>query len=190
LPLDRLDYIRISSLELAAEEIYRKNIPGSVAELGVYKGDFAKDINVVFPDRPFYLFDTFAGFDRRDVEWEINRGYSRGDQNFSDTSVADVLAKMSYPENCRVKQGFFPETAVNVPDDFCFVSIDTDLYEPILAGLRFFYPKLCQGGYIFVHDYNNQEYTGAAEAVRTFCREVGCSYVPIADIGGTVIITK
>lgn len=190
LPLKRLDYIRISCLELAAQEIYAKNIPGSVAELGVYQGDFAQDINAVFPDKSFYLFDTFTGFDRRDVAPEVNRRFSRANQDFSNTSVAAVLAKMPYPAQCIVKQGFFPETAADIQEKFCFVSIDTDLYEPIFAGLNYFYPRLCPGGYIFVHDFNNQEYPGAAEAVRAFCREFNCSYVPVADIGGTAIISK
>ena len=56
---------------------------------------------------------------------------------------------MAHPDNCIVKQGFFPETATDVEDTFCFVSIDTDLYEPIYQGLKFFYPKLEKGGYIF-----------------------------------------
>jgi O-methyltransferase len=50
------DYIRASALELAANEIYDQNIPGNAAELGVYRGDFAKLINEAFPDRILYLW--------------------------------------------------------------------------------------------------------------------------------------
>ncbi|MDQ4141631.1 MAG: TylF/MycF family methyltransferase [Bacteroidota bacterium] len=188
--LERLDYIRISCLELIAEEIYQKKLPGNVAELGVYQGDFAKDINQVFPDRKLYLFDTFEGFDIRDVSGDISRGFSAGDQDFSKTSVNLVLSKMPIPKNCIIKQGYFPQSAVGVEDTFCFVSIDADLYEPILAGLHFFYPRLCRGGYIFVHDFNNSAYPGAAEAIKEFCRQYQCSYVPVADNGGTAIIAK
>ena len=35
------DYIRFSSMELVAREIHERKIPGDVAELGVYRGDFA-----------------------------------------------------------------------------------------------------------------------------------------------------
>ena len=56
------DYIRISSLELVAKEIYENNIEGAVAELGVFRGRFAQFINQAFFDRDFYLFDTFEGF--------------------------------------------------------------------------------------------------------------------------------
>jgi O-methyltransferase len=64
------DYFRLSSLELAAYEIYANNIKGNVAELGVFRGDFAKFINMSFPDRKLYLFDTFEGFDKKDIEVE------------------------------------------------------------------------------------------------------------------------
>jgi O-methyltransferase len=61
------DYFRVSSLELVAYEIYSNNVKGNVAELGVFRGDFAKHINVAFPDRKLYLFDTFDGFNEKDI---------------------------------------------------------------------------------------------------------------------------
>jgi O-methyltransferase len=188
--LDRLDYIRISTLELCAHEVNEKNVQGNAAELGVYKGDFAKEINAAFPNRKLYLFDTFEGFDNRDVATEVNKGFSTGMQDFSDTSVEAVLSKMPYKKNCIVCKGFFPDSAKFIEDKFCFVSIDADLYEPILAGLNYFYPRLEAGGYIFVHDFNNEEYKGARRAVIDFCQRNQISYLPIADIGGTVVITK
>jgi O-methyltransferase len=61
------DYIRLSTLELISFEIVKKDLKGNVAELGVYKGKFARYLNHFFPDRKLYLFDTFEGFDNRDV---------------------------------------------------------------------------------------------------------------------------
>ncbi|MBD3240879.1 MAG: methyltransferase, partial [Chitinivibrionales bacterium] len=52
---DRMDYVRLNCLELAAFEIREKQIPGSAAEVGVYRGDFACKINEAFPDRTLYL---------------------------------------------------------------------------------------------------------------------------------------
>ena len=64
------DYIRLATLELVSYEIAKKNLAGNVAELGVYKGKFARYLNQYFPDRLLYLFDTFEGFDNRDIERE------------------------------------------------------------------------------------------------------------------------
>ncbi len=184
------DYIRLATLELVSYEIEQKQLQGAVAELGVYKGKFARYINQYFSKRTFYLFDTFEGFDKRDVADETSKGFSKGDQDFSDTSAEAVLQRMPFPQQCKIRKGFFPQTAEGLDEQFVFVSLDTDLYEPIYAGLVYFYPRLVSGGYIFVHDYNNDNYKGAAEAVNRFCKEHNTGFVPIPDSGGTVVITK
>lgn len=185
-----MDYMRFSSLELCAFEIYDRDIEGSIAELGVYKGEFAEQISKAFPDRTFYLFDTFAGFDKRDIIIDQEDKFSSGDQDFSDTSVEFVLKRINHPYRVEVKQGYFPETAKDVDDTFVFVSIDTDLYLPIYEGLKFFYPRLQKGGSIFVHDYNNDEYKGAKKAVRDFSIEFGIGFFPLSDCTGSAIFTK
>jgi O-methyltransferase len=187
------EYIRASSLELIANEIYDKNIVGSVAELGVYRGDFARIINAAFPDRKLYLFDTFEGFDERDVEIEKENGFSRGDQDFSETSMELVLSKMKHKENCIIKKGYFPESinfGGEINDTFSFVSIDVDLYEPMCKGLNYFYDKLNYGGYIMLHDYNNKCYTGIKVALRNFSEERKVPYFPLCDAAGSAIIMK
>ena len=187
------DYVRLSSLELVAEVIYENKIGGSVAELGVFRGDFARYINLAFPDRKLYLFDTFEGFSEKDimVEEEIRGGEVTGLHDFSSIDIDIVLNKMKYRENCIVKKGYFPETASDVDDTFAFVSIDTDLFEPIYNGLVFFYPRLKQGGYIFVHDVVDFPlYSGAKLAVKKFCQENDVSYFPLSDICGTAVIIK
>lgn len=35
-----------------------------------FRGEFAKYIHRAFPHSKLYLFDTFEGFDQRDVEYE------------------------------------------------------------------------------------------------------------------------
>ena len=184
------DYIRLATLELISDEIRRKNVGGNVAELGVYKGKFARYINQYFKDRTLYLFDTFEGFDDRDLHREQTERFSTGTQDFSSTSIQSVLKQMSYPEKCIPVKGFFPDTTRGIDGSFAFVSLDADLYEPIYAGLVFFYPRLEKGGYIFIHDFNNDHYKGARKAVEQFCSEQGINFVPIPDSGGSAIIAK
>ena len=47
------DYVRLATLELVSNEINKKNLEGHVAELGVYKGKFARYINKFFPIATF-----------------------------------------------------------------------------------------------------------------------------------------
>jgi O-methyltransferase len=190
------DFVRCSSLELVGQEIYENNISGAVAEVGVFRGEFAQFINLTFPDRKFYLFDTFEGFDKNDIKIEMERGYSSDllsdnrDDDFTNTSVKFVLNKMKYPNNCIIKKGYFPQTAENLDEKFAFVSLDTDLFEPIYSGLKYFYPRMECGGYIFVHDFNNKHYSGAKAAVKKFAKEFQISYFPLTDIEGSAIILK
>jgi O-methyltransferase len=184
------DYVRLSALELISFEVRNKQLAGNVAELGVYKGKFARYINQYFSDRTFYLFDTFEGFNEADVSKDKKEGFSSGEQSFSDTSVEAVMQQMPFPEKCKPHKGFFPASAKGVDDQFVFVSLDADLYDPLYAGLQFFYPKLVQGGYIFVHDFNNDNYKGARKAVETFCREQGINFFPLPDSGGSAVIMK
>lgn len=167
--------------------IKERNVSGNVAELGVYKGAFSAFLSRQMPDRKIYLFDTFEGFDDKDLV----RKDAMGDANvFRDTSVETVLAAMPNRENVLVKKGWFPESAVGVDDKFCFVSLDADLYDPIYAGLEFFYPRLERGGYIFVYDFQSINYQGCKKAVLDFCEKYNVGFVPILDRCASAVITK
>lgn len=62
--------IRLAQLRLLADQLEQDGVPGAVAELGVYQGEMAAELNRLFPNRPLYLFDTFRGFDPADLQEE------------------------------------------------------------------------------------------------------------------------
>jgi len=161
-----------------ADYVKERKIEGNVAECGVCMGDFSYYINKYFPDRKLYLFDTFSGFDSNDIQVERKLGESgfiNGAFNnqivFSNASVRIVIERMLYKDNCIIKKGYFPETASDVKGQFCFVNLDMDLYQPMLAGLEFFYDKMCDGGVILLHDYFSYELPGVRHAVEVFERK-------------------
>lgn len=183
--------LRLATLRMIAAEVRERGIDGAVAELGVYQGAFAAEMNRLFPDRSLYLFDTFSGFDGRDVAVEGERRFSRAEAgNFADTSVEAVRARLPHPERAVFRVGYFPETAEGLEEAFAVVSLDADLFKPLLDGLRYFHPRMTRGGYIIVHDYNNGRFAGAKHAVRQFCEECGAFVVPLPDLHGTGIIVK
>lgn len=137
---------RVLFLENFAKLVYKRSMPGAVAEAGVYKGDYAKEINRCFPDRQLYLFDTFEGFPKSDVSVEKKASHTNAIADYlKDTSAEFVMSRMPIKENCIIKQGFFPDSARDVQDRFVYVSLDMDLYKPTLEGLRFFYPRMFGG---------------------------------------------
>ncbi len=188
------DYVRVRTLKLAAEEIKRHNIQGSVAEVGVFQGNFAKYLNDVLPERKCYLFDTFEGF----VEDESKAEKEQGNVNeyfinpVKNTSIEMVMSKMRHKETVIVKKGKFPDSLDGLEDAFSLVSLDVDFEESTLAGLEYFYPRLSVGGYIFIHDYNYGYYDSVMKAVDIYEKNSNTVLpkVPICDSNGTLVITK
>lgn len=190
---------RIRFLEDYAQFCYLHNKEGACAEVGVCRGDFAKEINRVFPDKKVYLFDTFEGFDGRDLqkEQEINTNYSAldswiadGSMDFTNTSVELVKNRMPHKNNVIIKKGFFSETFdLDVEERFLFVNLDTDLYQPIKNGLEIFYPRMVKGGVILVHDYFSM-LEGVEKAVEEFLAKNKLSAIPIGDRMSIAIIKE
>ena len=165
------DYFRYRSFELMVNEIRKNNIEGAVAELGVFRGKFSKLINIKFPERTLYLFDSFDSFDIQEYVREVGAGKDHFYEIFKNTNEELVLNGMTYPENCIIRKGIFPKTAVGLENEsYAFVSIDVDLKQSILAGLQYFYPRLNRGGSIFLHDYNNYFLEGVKAVSYTHLR--------------------
>ena len=185
------DNTRFLQMGLLAQEIERKGIEGAIAELGVYRGGFSTFISKAFKNRRYYLFDTFEGFDEAEIAKDTSRFDAQG-HDFSDTSVDRVLARIDQSSGCEVivKKGFFPSTAEGLEDTFVFVSLDADLYDPTLAGLNYFYPRMAKGGYIMVHDLMASRYQGCRQAVYEFCEAEGLSFVPLPDAICSALIVK
>jgi O-methyltransferase len=161
-----------------------------VAELGVYKGDSAVVLNRLFKGRRLYLFDTFSGFAKEDIEAEGETGGSVAKiGDFSDTDAERVLSRMPYPEDVLIREGRFPETSRGLEAcTFCFVNLDADLFEPVYAGLNFFYPRLNPGGWLLLHDARSSRFPGAGIALERFCKERGVYPIPLCDLHGSVIL--
>lgn len=186
--------LRSAIFQRLSDRLERWNVPGALAELGTYKGDFAWQLNQRFPQRDLYLFDTFSGFDEHDIhtERQLYPSSRTSAHDFSDTQVQKVVNRMPYPQRIIVRQGFFPETAVGLEDvRYALVSLDADLFAPTLAGLRYFYPRLSPGGALLLHDYNSAQFPGAKDAVNDFEKEFGpLTLLPLCDLHGTAVILK
>lgn len=102
-----------------------------------------------------------------------------------------VMEKMSYPEQIICKKGLFPESLHGLEDTFSFVSIDVDFEQAIYDGISYFYPRLCSGGYIFIHDYNSR-FKRVREAIKRYEIDNGIrlAKVPIPDADGSVVLAK
>lgn len=110
--LNIIPAVRYLWIEKIARWMDVNSVYGSVAECGVFIGDSAKFINSSFPDRKLYLFDTFEGFDERDLDIErslgnenfINGKFNTESDMFNESSEDIVLRKMEYPDKVIIKK--------------------------------------------------------------------------------------
>ncbi len=180
------DYVRVRTLEAICREL--DDVSGAAAELGVYRGGFARCINALLPERMLYLFDTFSGFDVAEAASE-GRGFTAAHEN---TSAERVRSLLPHPDKAVFRPGLFPATARGLEEErFCLVSLDVDLEESTLAGLRFFVPRISPGGYLMLHDCLSPLLPGVREALRRYEEETGTRLhkLPLCDISGTMVIS-
>jgi O-methyltransferase len=182
------DPVRYESIALAIASVDRERIPGAFAEVGVWRGDTSRLIHLQAPHRMLHLFDTFNGFPSCDLENAKPADAVR----FRETSVAAVKSRLGNTDNVAFHVGRFPDTAAGLEHEmFSLVLLDLDIYEPTLAALDFFYPRVSRGGYCFIHDYNSPESDYAMKrATMSFFGDKPEMLIEVPDIWGSVMFRK
>lgn len=185
------DAARFISLILNVRKAMEEGVEGDIAELGVWRGNSAALLARVAEQngRNLFLFDTFEGFDARDLKGIDNRS-REGD--FASTSIQYVKETVG-PTTCvRYVKGFFPDS---IPVElhssrFSIVHIDCDLYAPMKAALEFFYPRMSRGALLILHDYHSGAWPGATQAINEFCDATGETLILLPDKSGTAMCRK
>ena len=182
-----LDLTRLTFLTLNINAIQENHVPGAFAELGVWHGNSAKVIHTLAPDRDFYLLDTFEGFAQEDINLDPPGAVSH---HFRDASLKRVRAFLGQSERLHFIVGRFPDSAGSMPFDerFAFLHLDCDLYQPTMAALQWFYPRMSAKGLIIVHDYASGRWPGVGQAVDEFFADKPERPVLIPDTSGSVAI--
>jgi hypothetical protein len=184
---------RLWSLLNAVRYVVEEDIPGDLAECGVWRGGSImamalqlRDMGV--GDRRIWLYDTFAGMTPPTAEdVEAGTGTTAADM-LSHTDVGDgnnvwcVAGRADVEANVRstgypMDQFTFVEGDVartlyeQAPDRIALLRLDTDWYESTRIGLEVLYPRLAVGGVCILDDYGHWE--GARKAVDDYFADRG-----------------
>lgn len=166
------------------QEVINNEVGGSIAEIGVSIGDSAETICKIKGDRKFYLYDTFEG--HPDGYWVEGIDASSQEGRRHAANIEDVKVRLKKFPNLFFRKGIFPSTAKQDENEkFSFVNIDTDLYISTLEALKFFLPKVSEGGMITIHDYPG--ISGVKRAVDYYLPFFGIVPIQISD---QVIVIK
>ncbi|MEW6275619.1 MAG: TylF/MycF/NovP-related O-methyltransferase [Bacillota bacterium] len=166
------------------------NVPGDLAECGVYRGGsallLAKTLYMYGKgDKTLHLFDTFQGMPPANPELDLHK---EGD--FADTSLEEVQNYLAgYGTFLRFYPGVFELTfpAVN-GKRFSFVHVDCDLYASVKLCCSFFYTRLNPGGVLIFDDYGFPTCPGAKRAVDEFFAAV--PEYPVYLPTGQAVVTR
>lgn len=167
-----------------------REIPGSIAECGVYRGSslisMALHNKQNSIDKHIYGFDSFEGFDdsvNTDIELGGEDDIEKRKGGFSDTSKEFVESRIKIlcvEDQVTLHKGFFESTLQNVDDKtFSFVHLDCDIYESYKQCLNFFYARLEKGAVVLLDEYNDLPWPGCNQAVDEFLSDKPESLIEI-----------
>jgi len=184
------DLARLYAFILNIKQCLADGVPGDFAEVGVFRGNSAATLAhfAARHDRHLYLFDTFSGFDARD----LRDGDEHRSAQFQDTSLDAVRRLVGNETHTTYVQGYFPESLTPAAEraTYAVVHVDCDLYAPTKAALEFFYPRMPRGAILFLHDYASGMWPGVTRAIDEFRAATGEPLVLLPDKSGTTIIRK
>ncbi len=178
---------------IAHYEVFKRiqDMPGDIVECGVYKGasllGFARLLETFCPGdrtRKVLGFDHFQGLaarsekDGRPDERVGNTAEGWNASGFRDTLFAlvdafNADAFVTSRKRIELVDGDVCDTApAYVADNpglrISLLHLDMDLYEPTLAALRAFWPKILTGGMVVLDEYAIREWPGESEALEEF----------------------
>jgi hypothetical protein len=176
-------------------------VRGARAECGVYRGATAlllchalRAREPAYRGEDFYLIDSFAGTSastRHDLIPVRGEDGAVQMQAFfpearTDTSPELVRGYFSEFPDARICAGWVPAVFATLPErDWAFVHLDLTLYEPTLASLDYFYPRLGAGAALLCDA--SPFCPGARKAWDEFCSRHDVAYVTLG-YGETVLV--
>lgn len=183
------------ALHLAQYFIKTMDIDAPKIECGVFRGftslmlcEIAAALNPNFTGQNIHLVDSFEGLSKPTTHDMVNNEIAGGNTGHFATPVEHVQSVLSAYPDIHIHKGWVPEVFAQLPESkWSFVHIDVDLYEPTLACLEYFFPRMAPGGVIINDDFDSPSFPGGGKSWREFCQTHGITYVAL-DTGQAVIL--
>jgi hypothetical protein len=184
---------RLDNLQLCVETVLREDIPGDLVETGVMRGGAIIVMQAVLrchdaDDRRVWAADSFAGLPAPDVDsYPEDAGAAWHLRPLTEVSVDHVRRNLDryglLNDNVQFIVGWFRDTLPTAPiERVAVLRLDGDLYESTMDALVPLYPKVAEGGFVIIDDYNLPACRKAVEDYRTR-HDIDDPIVPIDEAG-------
>lgn len=155
---------RLNNIEHCLVHVLKNNVPGDVAEAGVWRGGaaiFMRAVLKVYGDeqRKVWLADSFQGLPKPDVaHYPADFGNSLWAFDPLAVSLETVEANFAryglLDDQVRFVKGWFSDTLPAAPvGKLAVLRIDGGMYESTILALRSLYRKVSPGGFVILDDY-------------------------------------
>jgi len=199
---DLAKQMRFHTLMQAVKRVTNRQVSGDVVECGCWRGHSSHMIASALAASDwsghFLIFDSFeGGLSDKSAQDRTQLGDTSPEETLrqkrlfasDQDAVAAVLSPFAFVE---LHKGWIPEVFEQTADlgsrRFALVHIDVDLYDPILASLRFFAPRMSEGGIIVIDDYANSHFPGATTAVDEFIAQCPPRLALAGQTGGMLLL--
>lgn len=152
-------------------------------ELGTLNGFHGYFLGSIFPQRFFYLFDSFEGMKPEDKT--NDERFYRFPDNYS--LVKSTLINFS---NINIVKGYLPDSLKEFTANIAFLHIDLNNSKPEKESLEKLYPKIISGGVIISDDYSHPGYEKQKKIFDDFAYERGLKVLSFPQGTGVIINYK
>ncbi len=136
-----------------------KNLKGCVVEAGCYKGGSSAKFSLATSaaGRDFHIFDSFQGLPDHNEPHEKNIfgkpvTFTRGEYSGTQDEVKSNIIKYGNIKACHFNEGWFDETLPSFKSPIAAAYIDVDLAASVKTCLKYLYPLIEPGGYLYCQD--------------------------------------
>jgi hypothetical protein len=147
-----------------------KDLPGDLVECGCFKGGSAVNLSRLAKKtgRRLHLFDSFEGLpapqegDKEHLvlsELQFHT-YEGGAYAGSLEEVKENVRKYGALDVCEFHKGFFSETLPGFDAQLVFAYVDADLTSSVRDCLKYLWPLLQDGSYLFTDEAHHTEIAG------------------------------
>jgi O-methyltransferase len=173
-----LDEIELDYAKELLKEIKENNVPGDLVEFGISEGrwvnflwELTEEIGL---DRRIYGFDSFEGLPPRHPDYDTSNWYT----GQYACGWEQVRKNVKADERKRIKlvKGFFDKSLrgadAKLAETFCYVRIDSDLYESAVHCLNYLAPRLVDGAVLIFDDWPHRRGIGEQRAFEEWLPQV------------------